>query len=115
MVPLSRAIGRKRALDMLLTGTPVDAATALDWGLVNRVVPAQMLDEAVREFTDAILAASPLTVRLGKEAFYRTLHLGEPEAYALATDVMTANAKTRDAQEGMAAFLQKRPPVWRGE
>jgi enoyl-CoA hydratase/carnithine racemase len=101
-------------MEMLLTGKPISARQALAWGLVNRVVPAQMLDEAVREFTDAILAASPLTVRLGKEAFYRQLHLGEPDAYALATDVMTANALTRDAQEGMGAFLQKRSPTWRG-
>jgi enoyl-CoA hydratase/carnithine racemase len=114
MVPLVRAVPAKAAMEMLLTGKPISARQALAWGLVNRVVPAQMLDEAVREFTDAILAASPLTVRLGKEAFYRHLHLGEPDAYALATDVMTANALTRDAQEGMGAFLQKRSPTWRG-
>lgn len=115
MVPLTRAVPAKAAMEMLLTGQPISAQQALAWGLVNRVVPLGQLDDAVREFTDAIVAASPLTVRLGKEAFYRQLHLGEPEAYRLATDVMTANAVTRDAQEGMAAFLAKRRPAWRGE
>jgi enoyl-CoA hydratase/carnithine racemase len=115
MVPLVRAVHPKQAMEMLLTGRPISAHVAQAWGLVNRVVPLDLLDVAVREFTDAIVAASPLTVRLGKEAFYRQLHLGEPEAYRLATEVMTCNAMKRDAQEGMAAFLGKRPPVWRGE
>src|SRR5262245_17556557 len=115
MVPLVRAVPAKAAMEMLLTGKPVSARQALAWGLVNRVVPADQLDAAVREFTDAILASSPAIVRLGKEAFYRQLHLGEPAAYEMATDVMTANAAMADAQEGMAAFLQKRAAVWRGK
>lgn len=115
MVPLVRAVPAKPALEMLLTGRPITAHVAQLWGLINRVVPLDLLDVTVREFTDAIIASSPLTVRLGKEAFYHQLHLGEPEAYRLATDVMTANALKHDAQEGMAAFLGKRPPVWRGE
>jgi enoyl-CoA hydratase/carnithine racemase len=115
MVPLVRAIPQKAALEMLLTGKPISAAQALAWGLVNRVVPAGGLDGAVSELADAILAASPLTVRLGKEAFYRQLAMNENEAYALATEVMTDNALKRDAQEGMSAFLQKRKPSWRGE
>jgi enoyl-CoA hydratase/carnithine racemase len=114
-VPLVRAVPAKAALEMLLTGKPIPAQQALAWGLVNRVVPAERLDEAVGEFTEAIVAASPLTVRLGKEAFYRQLHLPEPEAYELATEAMTCNALKRDAQEGMAAFLQKRPARWSGE
>ncbi len=115
MVPLVRAVPAKPAMEMLLTGKPISAHQALAWGLVNRVVSASQLDEAVREFTEAILAASPLVVRLGKEAFYRGLEVDEAEAYRLANAVMTDNALCRDAQEGMAAFLQKRRPEWTGE
>lgn len=115
MVPLVRAVPAKAALEMLLTGNPISAAQALQWGLVNRVVPADQLDSVVKELADAILASSPLTVRLGKAAFYDQLALDEPTAYQRATEVMTDNACRRDAQEGMAAFLQKRKPVWRGE
>jgi enoyl-CoA hydratase/carnithine racemase len=115
MVPLVRAVPAKAAMEMLLTGKPVSARQALSWGLVNRVVPASQLDDAVREFTDAILASSPLVVRLGKEAFYRGLEVDEPEAYRLANAVMTDNALCRDAQEGMSAFLQKRRPEWAGK
>jgi enoyl-CoA hydratase/carnithine racemase len=114
MVPLVRAVPPKAAMEMLLTGKPVSARQALAWGLVNRVVEASLLDDAVREFTDAILASSPLVVRLGKEAFYRGLEVDEPEAYRLANAVMTDNALCRDAQEGMSAFLQKRRPEWTG-
>ena len=115
MVPLVRAIPAKAALEMLLTGKPISARQALAWGLVNRVVAADRLDETVAELACAIVAASPLTVRLGKQAFYRQLSLAEPDAYALATEVMTDNALKRDAQEGMSAFLQKRGPNWTGE
>jgi enoyl-CoA hydratase/carnithine racemase len=114
MVPLSRAIGRKRALEMLLTGQPIDAATALDWGLVNRVVPAEKLDEEVSGLVDAIARSSPLTVSIGKEAFYSQIELDEHRAYDLTKGVMTMNARTDDAQEGMGAFLEKRAPRWRG-
>ncbi len=115
MVPLVRAVPAKAAMEMLLTGKPISARQALAWGLVNRVVPAGQLDDAVREFTDAVVASSPLTVRLGKRAFYRGLEVDEAEAYRLATEVMTDNALRRDAQEGMSAFLQKRRPEWTGE
>jgi enoyl-CoA hydratase/carnithine racemase len=115
MVPLVRAIPAKPAMEMLLTGKPISAGQALAWGLINRVVPAGQLDDAVREFTDAILASSPLVVCLGKEAFYRGLEVDESEAYRLANAVMTGNALCRDAQAGMSAFLQKRRPEWRGE
>jgi enoyl-CoA hydratase/carnithine racemase len=113
MVPLSRAIGRKRALEMLLTGVPIDAATALEWGLVNRVVPADRLDEEVGSLVDAIARSSPQTVSIGKEAFYSQIELDEHRAYDLTKGVMTMNAGTDDAQEGMSAFLEKRPPQWR--
>jgi enoyl-CoA hydratase/carnithine racemase len=115
MVPLVRAIPAKSALEMLLTGKPISALRAYELGLVNRVVPAEQLDAAVREYVDAILTSSPLTVRLGKAAFYDQLALDEPAAYTRATDVMTDNALRRDAQEGMRAFLEKRRPGWTGE
>jgi len=114
MVPLSRAVGRKRALELLLTGEPIDAATARDWGLVNRVVPAGELDEAVSELVERIAASSPVTVRIGKEAFYEQVELDEHGAYELTRRVMAANAQVDDAQEGMGAFLEKRPPTWSG-
>src|SRR5262249_17272551 len=115
MVPLVRAIPPKPALEMLLTGKPISARRAYELGLVNRVVPAEELDAAVQEYVDAILAASPLIVRLGKAAFYDQLALDEATAYGRATDVMTDNATRRDAQEGMCAFLEKRRPQWTGE
>jgi enoyl-CoA hydratase/carnithine racemase len=114
MVPLSRAVGRKRALDMLLTGRPIDAATALDWGLVNRVVPAAELEDEVLALVEAIARSSPLTVGIGKEAFYAQIELDEHRAYDLTKSVMAMNACAGDAQEGMCAFLEKRPPQWRG-
>jgi enoyl-CoA hydratase/carnithine racemase len=114
MVPLSRAIGRKRALEMLLTGRPIDAATALDWGLVNRVVPAEELEDEVAIIVDDIARSSPLTVGIGKEAFYAQIELDEHRAYDLTKAVMAMNARADDAQEGMSAFLEKRPPAWRG-
>ena len=114
MVPLSRAIGRKRALEMLLTGTPIDAATAREWGLVNRVVPADELDATVAALVDAIAASSSLTVAIGKEAFYQQIDLDEPRAYDLTKTVMSMNMLAADAQEGICAFLEKRPPTWTG-
>jgi enoyl-CoA hydratase/carnithine racemase len=114
MVPLSRAIGRKRALEMLLTGTAIDAATALEWGLVNRVVPAAALDDSVAELVDAIARSSSLTVAIGKEAFYQQVDLDEPRAYDLTKTVMSMNMLAADAQEGICAFLEKREPNWTG-
>jgi enoyl-CoA hydratase/carnithine racemase len=115
MVPLVRAIPPKSALEMLLTGKPISARRAYELGLVNRVVPAEQLDAAVQEYVDAILAASPLVVRLGKAAFYDQLALDEATAYGRATDVMTDNATRCDAQEGIRSFLEKRRPQWTGE
>jgi enoyl-CoA hydratase/carnithine racemase len=114
MVPLSRAIGRKRALEMLLTGEPIPAVTALEWGLVNRVVPASQLDAAVDELVAAISRSSPLTVGIGKEAFYEQVELDEHRAYDLTKSVMAMNSMAGDAQEGICAFLEKRPANWTG-
>jgi enoyl-CoA hydratase/carnithine racemase len=114
MVPLSRAIGRKRALELLLTGDVIDAQTALEWGLVNRVVPSEQLDEAVDEVVEKIARSSPLTVGIGKEAFYAQVELDEHRAYDLTKSVMAMNSMTADAQEGFCAFLEKRPPTWTG-
>jgi enoyl-CoA hydratase/carnithine racemase len=114
MVPLSRAIGRKRALEMLLTGELVDAQRALDWGLVNLVVPEESLDDAVAELAGKVARSSPLTVAIGKEAFYAQLELDEHRAYDLTKTVMAMNSLAGDAQEGICAFLEKRPPEWRG-
>ena len=115
MVPVSRAVGRKRAMQMLLTGEPIDAATALEWGLVNRVVPREELEPAVLELVQAIARSSAYTVATGKNAFYSQIDRTEDEAYEHCELVMTENALAHDAQEGMTAFLEKRSPVWRGE
>jgi enoyl-CoA hydratase/carnithine racemase len=114
MVPVSRAIGRKRAMQLLLTGEPIDAATALQWGLVNLVVAAEGLEPAVTELTTAIARSSSYTVAVGKRAFYAQIDRPEAEAYEHCKVAMTENALADDAQEGMSAFLQKRPPTWRG-
>jgi enoyl-CoA hydratase/carnithine racemase len=114
MVPISRAVGRKRALELLLTGDPIDADTACEWGLINRVVPPEELEDAVTELVAKVARSSPLTVRIGKEAFYEQVELDEHDAYELTRSVMTTNAQAGDAQEGMSAFLEKREPTWRG-
>ncbi len=113
-VGLARNVGRKQAMEMLLTGEFIDAATAKDRGLVNRVVPADALDAEVARLAESILAKTPVAIRAGKQAFYRQLELGLEEAYALAGEVMAANMMACDAAEGIDAFIEKRPPVWRG-
>ncbi|MGH8900990.1 MAG: enoyl-CoA hydratase [Egibacteraceae bacterium] len=114
MVPICRAVGRKRAMEMLLTGQMIDAPTAADWGLINRAVPADELDAAVSSLVDAIAASSPMTVGIGKEAFYAQIELDEHRAYDHTKVVMAANALAADAQEGICAFLAKRAPEWTG-
>ena len=114
MVETSRAVGRKHALEMLLTGDPIDAATAASWGLINAVVPADGLDEAVLELATRLLRSSSQTLAIGKGAFSEQLDRPLPEAYAYALEVMAQNAVDRDAQEGIGAFLEKRAPVWHG-
>jgi enoyl-CoA hydratase/carnithine racemase len=114
MVALTRAVGAKKAMEMLLTGEPISANEALDAGLVNRVVPPGEMHAATRALADRIIASSSYVVGLGKKAFYRQIRLPQPEAYAYASEVMCENAGAEDAQEGMTAFLEKRRPDWRG-
>jgi enoyl-CoA hydratase/carnithine racemase len=115
MVALTRAIGRKRALQMLLTGEPVDARTAADWGIVNQAVTATELAAATRRLAAKVAEASSLVVSLGKQAFYTQIDLDQPKAYAYAKEVMSMNALAADAQEGIGAFLGKRAPCWSGK
>lgn len=115
MVALSRAIGRKRALEMLFTGELIDAHTAASWGLVNKVVPAARLRAETRQLADRIAQASNLVVALGKQAYYTQIDLDQQKAYAYAREVMSMNAIAHDAQEGISAFLEKRTPCWRGQ
>jgi enoyl-CoA hydratase/carnithine racemase len=115
MVALSRAIGRKRALEMLLTGEVISAATAEAWGLINRAVPAEELRAETRKLAERIAAASPLTVAIGKQAFYTQIDLDQPKAYAYAKEVMSMNSLAADAQEGISAFLEKRAACWSGK
>jgi enoyl-CoA hydratase/carnithine racemase len=115
MVALTRAIGRKRALQMLLTGDAVDARTAAEWGLVNQVVAASELTAATRSLAARIASASDLVVAIGKQAFYTQIDLDQSKAYAYAKEVMSMNAMAADAQEGIGAFLGKRVPCWSGK
>lgn len=114
MVALSRNLAPKRAMEMLLLGEMIDARTALDFGLVNRVVPAGEARAAALALAGSIAAKSAPTVAVGKRAFYAQSELSLDEAYALAIGVMTDNMLARDAEEGIGAFLEKRPPSWEG-
>jgi enoyl-CoA hydratase/carnithine racemase len=115
MVALSRAISRKRAMEMLLTGELVNGRTAAEWGLVNRAVPASELQAETRKLAQRIAGASSLTVALGKQAYYTQVDLDQPKAYAYAKEIMTMNSLAADAQEGIAAFLEKRAACWSGK
>lgn len=115
MVALSRAIGRKRAMQMLLTGVPIDAPTAADWGLVNLVVSRDRLRGETEALGEKVADASSLVVSLGKQAFYTQIDLDQGKAYDYAKEVMSMNAMALDAQEGMKAFLEKRVPCWLGK
>ncbi|ANL46295.1 crotonase/enoyl-CoA hydratase family protein [Rhizobium phaseoli] len=115
MVAVTRAAHRKQAMEMLLTGETIDASTAKDFGLVNRIVPKQYLAQVVAKYAAVIAGKSPLTLKIGKEAFYRQLDLPVEAAYDYASKVMVESMLTRDAQEGIGAFLGKRKPEWKGE
>lgn len=112
-VGVARNVARKHAMEMLLTGEWVDARRALEWGLVNSVVPAAQLDAEVTRFSDLISAKSPAVIALGKQAFYRQLEQGLEGAYTATSETMASNMLYEDAAEGVDAFLQKRPPEWR--
>lgn len=114
-VGVVRNIGRKRAMEMLLTGEPIDAATAQSWGLINCAVPGSRLDAEIRRFTDIVLARSSATIRYGKQAFYGQIDRPVGAAYNIASEVMACNMLLDDAAEGIDAFLQKRPASWRGK
>jgi len=113
MVPLVRVIGRRRAMEMLLTGRFVDAREAREFGLVNRVTEPDRLEAETRELAGELAALSGYTLGLGKAAFYEQLDMGEPQAYAAAADAMVINCQAADAREGIDAFLEKREPVWK--
>jgi enoyl-CoA hydratase/carnithine racemase len=115
MVAVTRAAHRKQAMEMLLTGETIDASTAKDFGLVNRIVPKQYLTQVVTKYASVIASKSPLTLKIGKEAFYRQLEMPTEEAYSHAAQVMVENMLTADAEEGIGAFLAKRMPRWTGE
>lgn len=114
MVEVARVVGRKRALQLLLTGEPIDAPTAAAWGLINEVVPADRLADRTAALAHQIATASPLVLATGKRAFYANLEPRLDDAYTHAGAIMAANAGTDDAREGFAAFLEKRTPNWTG-
>jgi len=113
-VGVARNVGRKRAMEMLLTGELIDARTALSWGLVNRVVAEDALDATVAHFASVIRARSAATIRLGKQAFYAQIEQPVTRAYDVTSDIMACNMLLDDASEGIDAFLGKRSPVWQG-
>jgi enoyl-CoA hydratase/carnithine racemase len=113
MVAVARNVGRKRAAEMALSGDVIDARTALDWGLVNQVVPAAQLDSAVRDLLDRVTRGSAESKGIGKQALYAQIDLDQPKAYAYAIEVMAATSQLPDAREGMQSFLEKRKPRWR--
>jgi len=114
-IPLARAVGRKRALEMLFTGRMISAKEAEQYGLVNRVVQADRLEAETKAMAEKIAEASGLTLRIGKQAFYAQVNLSDAQAYNLGNEVMVSNLFAGDAQEGIRAFLEKRKPVWTGK
>ena len=114
-VPVSRNLSRKQAMELLLTGDFIDAATAQQQGLINRSVPLAELDANVQHFVDAIVAKSSVAIAIGKELFYKQIELGMEEAYAYASEMMACNMQTEDAGEGLDAFIEKRKPVWQNK
>ncbi|MEI2385895.1 enoyl-CoA hydratase [Breoghania sp. JC706] len=114
MVALSRNASRKQAMEMLLTGESIDASTAKDFGLINRIVPSEYLDTVVTKYAAVIASKSPLTLKIGKEAFYAQAEMSLEDAYNYCANVMVENMLARDAEEGIGAFLEKRAPEWEG-
>ncbi|MGL4404469.1 MAG: enoyl-CoA hydratase [Notoacmeibacter sp.] len=114
MVALSRNVSRKHAMEMLITGETIDAATAREFGLVNRVVPREYLNQIVDKYVQAIVSKSPLTLKIGKQAFYEQAEMGLAEAYNYTVRVMVENMLARVAEEGISAFIEKRKPEWTG-
>ena len=115
MVAVSRKINRKKMIEMLLLGDKIDSKTAVEHGLINRRVPGKLLNEAVSEVANKIASKSPLTLKIGKEAFYKQLEMPLSEAYEYTSKVMIQNMQARDAEEGISAFIEKRLPVWTGK
>jgi enoyl-CoA hydratase/carnithine racemase len=115
MVALSRNVHRKQAMEMLLTGETIDASSAKEFGLVNRIVPKEYLRQVVDKYASVIAAKSPLVVKTGKEAFYRQAEMSLADAYDYTARVMVDNMMARDAEEGIGAFIEKRKPEWTGE
>ena len=115
MVAVSRKINRKKMIEMLLLGDKIDSKTAVEHGLINRRVPGKLLNEAVSQVANKIASKSPLTLKIGKEAFYKQLEMPLSEAYEYTSKVMIQNMQARDAEEGISAFIEKRLPVWTGK
>jgi enoyl-CoA hydratase/carnithine racemase len=112
MVAVARNVGRKRAAELALSGDVIDARTALDWGLVNRVVPAAQLDSAVQHLLERVTRGAARSKGIGKQALYAQIDLDQPKAYAYALEVMAATSQLPEAREWMHAFLEKRKPNW---
>src|SRR3954470_19143518 len=112
MVAVGRAVGRKRALEMAFSGDVIDAATAADWGLINRAVPAEQLEDATLELLQRCTRGSAVSKAIGKQGFYAQIDLDQPKAYAYAVELMASASQTADAREGVSAFLEKRHPKW---
>lgn len=115
MVALSRNVSRKHAMEMLLTGEAIDASTAREFGLINRVVPREYLTQIVGKYAQTIASKSPLTLKVGKEAFYEQAEMSLADGYDHTAKVMVENMLARDAEEGIGAFIDKRTPEWTGE
>jgi enoyl-CoA hydratase/carnithine racemase len=111
---VARNVSRKHSLEMLLTGRFIDAQTAERWGLINRAVPLDLLDSELMALVNQLAELSPYALRIGKDGFYRQIEATQSEAYRLMAEAISCNAVAPDGQEGIAAFVEKRQPVWQG-